>query len=194
MMKKYSWITLLTVSAMALAFTACTITTSDPEDGGVGGKAGEGGSAGAGGEQTGGAAGEQTGGAAGEQTGGAAGEQTGGSAGTGGEGPQTKTCKEKYPKFEGIDATTCHTCLVDKCCTQIEACINLEKASTESKSCEEQLDCVYNKCTDPGTFQDCANECADEGEFGIIFNEAASCLEPQDGVCGQDCEKTPSET
>ncbi len=163
-MKKIAWHWTLAVSAIALAFAACTVTEGDDDE--------DGGTSGSGGSDTGGSGGGVTGGTGGGVTGG-----TGGAAGEGGTGggTTTKTCAELYP---GTD--TCSQCLVTSCCAEVEACFN-----ETSGECAGSWDCLA-ECTDADTYEDCKAAC-DDGNFNTAYNEIVTCLEVK---CFEGCGST----
>lgn len=165
-MKKIAWHWTLAVSAIALAFAACTVTEGDDDE--------DGGTSGSGGGDTGGSGGA-TGGSGGGVTGG-----TGGGAGAAGEGGSgggttTKTCAELYP---GTDS--CSQCLVTSCCAEVEACFN-----EESQECAGSWDCLAD-CTDADTYEECKAAC-DDGNFNTAYNEIVLCLEEK---CFEGCGST----
>jgi hypothetical protein len=161
-MKKIAWHWTLAVSAIALAFAACTVTEGDDdEDGGTGATGGSGGA-------TGGSGGGETGGTGGGVTGGTGGGETGGTGG----GSTTKTCAELYP---GTD--TCSQCLVTSCCAEVEACFN-----ETSGECATGWDCLAD-CTDADTYEECKAAC-DDGNFNVAYNEIVLCLEEK---CFEGC-------
>jgi hypothetical protein len=172
-MKRMAWHWTFGVSAVALAFAACTVTSSDDDDdAGTGGATGgSGGETGGSGGATGGSGGA-TGGSAGAATGGSAGAATGGSAGAAGSGG--KTCAEAY---SGTDS--CSTCLVGKCCTEIEACVN-EASPFE---CANSWNCFVTECDDPAEYENCKNAC-DDGNFNVNYGAIVECLETN---CIDDC-------
>ncbi len=161
-MKKIAWHWTLAVSAIALAFAACTVTEGDDdEDGGTE-------TGGSGGGETGGSGGGATGGTGGGETGGTGGGETGGTGG----GSSTKTCAELYP---GTDS--CSQCLVGSCCAEVEACFN-----EESQECATSWACLAD-CTDATTYEECKAAC-DEGNFNVAYNDIVTCLETS---CFEGC-------
>ncbi len=172
-MKRMAWHWTFGVSAVALAFAACTVTSTDGDD-----DAGTGGSTGGSGGETGGSGGTAgtTGGSAGAVTGGSAGAATGGSAGEGGSGGIA--CADGF----GTPAPTddCSVCLIEKCCTEIEACVN-EPSPFE---CATSFKCFAETCTDAATYQECKSTC-DDGNFNANYSTIVECLETNCiDVCG----------
>lgn len=160
-MKRMAWRWTLAVSALALAITACTVTSDDEED--EDGGAGSGGATGGSGGATGGTGGGGTGGGG---TGGGTGG-TAGTAGTGGSGGEF-TCEQ-------LGDDTCSTCVKASCCDEAEACYN-----DPLDQCIPQLECLA-ECTDD--YETCKSTC-DAGNFNVPYNEYILCTETN---CFDEC-------
>lgn len=157
----------LAVGAFAVA---CTVTTDDDPDSGIGGanvSGGTGGTSGSGGTATGGVA----------PTGGAGGETTTG--GTGGGGPND-----------------CETCLATNCADELAAC----QASTDSDTngdpdCIQEFMAVQNCLSESSAYyRDAITGCAAEAAVDTVIlgstNDLLTCAQPEeqiDNVCAAEC-------
>ena len=164
----------MTLEPLARAGAGGSSGSGGSGDAGSAGAAGMGGSGGSAGSVGMGGSGGSAGAAGMGGSGGSAGSVgMGGSSGSGGAGGYS--CVELYP---GTD--TCSTCLVNHCCSEVEACANETGAGA---TCEDSWECLVANCTDPSTFNDCSMAC-DDGNFNTNYNDLFQCLVDD---CANDC-------